>query len=107
MHHAVGTNVEWFVEQVPHHRHIALRHLENMAVRSGHRDVDACREQYATAPGVRRETHTVSRGQCCDASDLGHTACAGNIRLRYIQSAALEQILKVEPGELSLARGDG
>src|SRR5262249_19689509 len=90
-----------------HHRHVALRHLQDMAVRSGHRDVNARREQYSTAPGVRCEAHTVSRGQCCDAPDLGHTARAGDIRLRDIKSAALEQILEVEPGELTLARGDG
>jgi hypothetical protein len=32
MHHAVRTDVEWLVEELPHHRHVALAHLENVAV---------------------------------------------------------------------------
>jgi pimeloyl-ACP methyl ester carboxylesterase len=30
MHHPVRTDVEWLVEELPHHRHVALAHLENV-----------------------------------------------------------------------------
>src|SRR6185503_2437392 len=61
MHHAVRAYVELLVEEVPHHRHVALRDLENVAVGGCHCDVNTRREQYPTAPGVRRETHAVRR----------------------------------------------
>src|ERR1700740_3732858 len=64
MHHAVRPDVEWLVEELPHHGHRALAHLENVAVGSSHRDVYACGEQSPTAPGMWGETHTVRRGQC-------------------------------------------
>src|SRR6476661_3391752 len=106
MHHAVRAYVEWLVEQLPHHRHVALGYLEDVAVGGGHRDVDACCEQHPTAPGVRCQTHTVRRGQCCNTPDLGHAARASDVRLRDIESTALKQILEVEPRELALARGN-
>jgi hypothetical protein len=56
---------------------------------------------------VRRETHTVRRGQRCNAPDLGHAARAGDIRLCDIEGTALKQILEVEPRELALTRGNG
>src|SRR5208283_5577984 len=42
MDHAVRTNVEWLVEELPHHRHVALAHLKNVAVGGCHRNVNAC-----------------------------------------------------------------
>ena len=51
MHHAVRTDVEWLVEELPHHRHVALAHLENVAVGGCHR-VNACGKQNPTAPGM-------------------------------------------------------
>src|SRR5712671_4427178 len=53
MHHAVRTDVEWLVEELPHHRHVALAHLENVAVGSCHRNVNAYGKQNSTAPGMR------------------------------------------------------
>jgi len=107
MHDAVGTNVEGLVEELPHHRHPALAHLEDVAVRGCHRDVNACGEQNAAAPGMRRQTHTVRRGQRCNAPDLGHAAGAGDIRLRDIECTPREQILEVEPRELTLPGSNG
>src|SRR6516164_1635468 len=52
MHHAVQTDVEWLVEELPHHGHVPLAHLENVAVGGCHRHVNACSEQNATAPGM-------------------------------------------------------
>jgi len=37
----------------------------------------------------------VRRGQCRNTPDLGHAACAGDVRLRDIECAALNQILEV------------
>src|SRR4029077_8660464 len=45
MHHAVRTDVERLVEELPHHRHPALAHLEDVAIGGCHRDVNACGEQ--------------------------------------------------------------
>ena len=59
MNHAVRTDVERLVEELPHHRHPALADLENVAVGACHHDVNAGREQNATAPGgivVERRT---------------------------------------------------
>ena len=70
---------------------------EDVAVGGGHRHVDAGREQHPTLPGVRRETHTVRRGESSDTPDFGQAAGAGDIRLGDIESTALEQILEVEP----------
>ena len=77
MHDAVGADVERLVEELPHHRHPALAYLENVAVGRCHRDVNAGGEQNATAPGMRRQTHAVRRGQCRNTPDLGDTAGAG------------------------------
>jgi len=44
MHHAVRTNVEWLVKELPHHRHPALAYLKDVAIGGGHRDVNACGE---------------------------------------------------------------
>jgi len=44
MHHAVRTDVEWLVEELPHHRHPALAYLKDVAIGGGHRDVNACGE---------------------------------------------------------------
>ena len=52
MHHAVRTDVERLVEELPHHRHPALADLENVAVGGGHRNMNACGEQNSTAPGM-------------------------------------------------------
>src|SRR6266446_429090 len=67
----------------------------------------ACGKQNSTAPGMWGQTHTVRRGQCCNTPDLGHAACAGDVRLRDIECTALKQILEVEPRELALPRGNG
>ena len=107
MHHAVRTDVERLVKELPHHRHVALGYLQDVAVGCRHRDVDACREQHTAAPGVRSQTNAVRRSQCRDAPDLRQTARAGDVRLRDIEGTALKQILEVEPRELALARGDG
>src|SRR5260370_15292381 len=72
MHHAVRTDVERLVEELPHHRHVALAYLEDVAIGGCHRDVNACGEQNSTAPGMWRETHTMRRSQCCNTPDLGH-----------------------------------
>src|SRR6516225_4950460 len=106
MHHAVRTDVERLIEELPHHRHPALAYLEDVAVGGCHCDVDTCREQNATAPGVRGQAHTVRRGQCGNTPDLGHAARTGDVRLRDIESTPLEQILEVEPRKLALPRGD-
>jgi hypothetical protein len=52
----------------------ALAHLEDVAIGSCHRDVNACGEQDANAPGVRSQTHAVGRGQCGNAPDFGQAA---------------------------------
>src|SRR5580700_2242780 len=78
-----------------------------MAVGGCHRDVNARREQHPTAPGVRRKAHAVRRGQCGNTPDLSHAARAGDVRLRNVESTALEQILEVETRELAFTRGDG
>src|SRR5207302_7995817 len=39
MHHAVRAYVEGLVEEIPHHRHVALRNLKDVAVRGYHRNV--------------------------------------------------------------------
>jgi len=106
MHHAIRTDVERLVEELPHHRHPALAYLENVAIGGCHRDVNAGGNQHPAAPGMGGQTHTVRRGQCCDAPDLGHTTGAGDVGLRDIERTALEQILEVEPRELTLPRGD-
>src|SRR6516162_10720589 len=106
MHNAVRTDVERLVEELPHHRHPALADLKNVAVRGCHRDVNAGGKQNPTAPGMRGETHTVRRGQCCNTPDLSDPAGAGDVGLRDVQCTALEQILEVEPRELALSRGD-
>jgi len=49
----------------------------------------------------------VRRGQRRNAPNLRHAARTGEVRLRDIESTALQQILEVEPRELALARGDG
>src|SRR5712691_7589108 len=55
MHHAVRTDVEWLVEELPHHRHVALAHLENVAVGGCHRNVNAAnRTPLPQACGARR-----------------------------------------------------
>src|SRR5215813_3161572 len=36
MHAAVGANVEGFIEELPHHLHVALRDLEDVAVGGRH-----------------------------------------------------------------------
>ena len=36
VHGSVRANIERFVEQLPHHRHVALRHLEDVAVGGCH-----------------------------------------------------------------------
>src|SRR5215469_10015968 len=52
------------------------------------------------------QTHTVRRGQGGNSPDLAHAAGAGNVRLRDIEGAPLEQILKIEPRKLALPRGN-
>src|ERR1700736_1300725 len=79
MHHAVRADVEWLVEELPHHRHIALAHLENVAVGGCHRNVNACGKQNSTAPGMWGQTHTVRRGKCRNTPDLSHATCAGDV----------------------------
>src|SRR5438105_1251372 len=106
MHHAVRADIERLVEELPHHRHVALAHLEDVAVGGGHRNVNARGKQNSTAPGMWGKTHTMRRGQCCNTPDLGHTACAGNVRLRDIECTTLEQILEIEPRELALPRSN-
>src|ERR1700726_1407241 len=56
MHHAIRTDVEWLVEELPHHRHVALAHLENVAVGGCHRNVNACGKQNSAARGIWGET---------------------------------------------------
>src|SRR6516162_5372669 len=107
MNHAVRTDVERRVEELPHHRHPALADLKNVAVRGCHRDVNAGGKQNATAPGMRGQAHAVRRGQCRNTPDLGDTAGAGDVGLRDVQCTALEQILEVESRELALPRGNG
>src|SRR5882757_10703139 len=64
----------------------------------------ANRTRLPQACGARRTT--VRRGQCRNTPDLGHATCAGDVRLRDIECAALKQILEVEPCELALPRGN-
>ena len=106
MHNAVRTDVECLVEELPHHRHVALADFENVAVGGCHRDVNAGGKQNATAPSMWGKAHTVRRGQCCNTPDLGHAAGAGDVGLRDIEGTALEQIPEVEPRELALPRGN-
>ena len=62
MHHAVPTDVERLVKELPHHRHVALAHLEDVAVGGRHRDVNAGGKENATAPSMWGKTYTVRRG---------------------------------------------
>src|ERR1700757_791125 len=50
MHHAVRAYVEGLVEELPHHWHVALCNLKDMAVGGCHRNVNTRRKQYPTAP---------------------------------------------------------
>src|SRR5215472_1638201 len=106
MHGPVRTDVERLAEELPHRRHVALAHLEDVAVGGCHRNVNACGKQNATPPGMWSQTRAVRRGQCGNTPDFGHTARAGDVRLRDIERAPLEQILEVEPREFTLPRGD-
>src|SRR5579859_2045609 len=44
VHHPVRPDVKRLVEQFPHHRHVALCHLEDVAIGSGHCDMNTGRE---------------------------------------------------------------
>src|SRR5690242_3378053 len=59
MHGTIRANVEGFVEELPHHWHVALADLEDMTVCSRHRHMNACRKQHTATPGMRRQPHTV------------------------------------------------
>ena len=100
-------NVVRLVEQLVHHRHVALADLQDVAVRRRHCYVDARREQYSGTPRVGRQPNPTCRGHGRDPANLRVAACPGNVGLSDIHRLVREQVLEVEAGELPLAGGNG
>src|SRR5687768_13836972 len=102
MHGAVGSDVERFVEQLPHHRHVALADLQDVTIWGCHGSVDTGGKEHATAPGVWRQPDATCRGQRGNTAYFGKSSRPGNVWLSNVEGMVVEQILEVETGELAL-----
>src|SRR5215470_17041045 len=61
VHRAIRPDVERLVEELPHHRHVALAYFQDVTTGCRHGDVDAGRKQYGAATGMRREPYVARR----------------------------------------------
>src|SRR5262249_1337833 len=107
VHRAIRPDVERLVEELPHHRHVALAYFQDVTIGCGHGDVDAGRKQDGAAPGMRREPYVARRSQRGDAADFRETSPAGHGRLGNIERVVAKQALKAVAREFALARCDG
>src|SRR5215470_19619650 len=107
VHSTVRSDIERLIEQFPHHRHVALAHLQDMTVRRGHGHVDTGGEQDTAAPGVWRQSNAMCRGEGRNTANFCKASGTCDVGLCNIEGVVVEQILEVKTGEFPLARGDG